>query len=328
MIKNKRIKSERELINSLPEGGWSFPSKAGINRKSISKKKDQIKKSILINALNERHMTIMIKELSKISKLFHKEGISFIVLKKFSLYNLIGARQSADIDLLIKKRNLLRATSILKKNNYSYNEERRNKEYWIKKGHHLPLINKHNHIKIELHWRIDLKYSPFKIKNRDLWRDSIEQNIKGLRVITLSYEQTVIHLAIHSLYNHKAMDIWPDIKSISLIIKKIPLDWDRLWYYSNRWKTDNFVYIALSLAQKEFNVKLPEVYKNKLNRNSPQLFILKQLVKMRAYKEEKKINLISDILWEILLTEGLVNRINIIQRGLYALSHPSKRTGQ
>ncbi len=131
---------------------------------------------------NERNKNILI-EINKIEKELKKNKIDFVFLKGSSLLKTIykkniGIRMMHDIDILIKKNQIIKAKKKL--NNLNYKD--RGFENKIVKNLHLPiLINKDKNIGVEIHYELTKENSFFDynkiFENNNLNILSINENL-------------------------------------------------------------------------------------------------------------------------------------------------------
>lgn len=107
------------------------------------------------------HSLQAIKEIHEINTLFTKEGLTPIYLKGIALqkeYEDISLRPMVDVDILLKKEELLKAYKTLHKNNFLRSDEKQyinknNINHFCKRFHHIQIFTKNN-ISIELHHRV------------------------------------------------------------------------------------------------------------------------------------------------------------------------------
>ena len=98
------------------------------------------------------HSLQAIKEIHEINTLFTKEGLTPIYLKGIALqkeYEDISLRPMVDVDILLKKEELLKAYNTLHKNNFLRSDEKQyinkyNINHFCKRFHHIHIFTKNN----------------------------------------------------------------------------------------------------------------------------------------------------------------------------------------
>lgn len=228
------------------------------------------------------HHERLLKELTFLFRIFRENEIPLIVLKGIplsqELYNSPYLRPTSDIDLLIKKRDLEKACSLLTQAGY---KTRENKIIDITKippkrqGRHLPDLKKEN-IKLDLHRTLTPENWDFDISENFFWERTYEVKIDFNNFTTLNPELLFIHLCIHAI-EHSFMFIL--LYDISLTTKKYELDWNKIYLLSKRYKLSTFIYYILLQSIKIYDVDLPKNIFLKFKKDSSiiKLFILKKL---------------------------------------------------
>jgi len=167
------------------------------------------------NKIEQRYFQItkrnllLANETIKIIKLLEAEGIKAIPIKGvflgYQLYGTFNDRETRDIDLLIKKEDVLNAVNIIKKNNYQLYESITNHINNLESSHctinEFLLQDKENKITIELHWQFfDFSLIGKEIME-DFWKNpdkiSLQQNIIIVPNIIQQMQLGVLHGTKH-----------------------------------------------------------------------------------------------------------------------------------
>ncbi len=171
----------------------------------ISKDAD-IPPSILrgLKILSLRHNganTILQSSLKEILQKLESEGINCLVLKGAALsqtvYPEIGYRPMRDIDLLLHKRDVHRAHSVLQQIDYCSSNEKLPKDYY-----HLPPLFKEvqgMQVCVELHSGIFPDDPPYytQLDFDTLYRDRKDFDVDGYRASCFAYEEMLWHVFQH-----------------------------------------------------------------------------------------------------------------------------------
>ena len=174
-------------------------------------------KTYMVNQSNFSDLTAIIKSLTA-------AGIRVILLKGAHLapfvYQDMGIRWMADIDILILRAHLHQANDILIKMGYSYpyvngtavwDDFGKRKEVgdqaavidWYKAHHmHLNYFNPNGLQNLELHYGIARNASPFSIDTEGLWKRAQTEDLRGTPVQVLSPEDLILHISLHDAYYH------------------------------------------------------------------------------------------------------------------------------
>ncbi|KPK96863.1 MAG: hypothetical protein AMJ95_11975 [Omnitrophica WOR_2 bacterium SM23_72] len=222
--------------------------------------------------------------LKKISERFNQEGIPFIVLKGLSLaegvYQDAGLRPTGDLDILVKRMDVLMADRILNGFDYkkpfhssdlsriSYSAYRNSLLYYQPQAHP-PHIH--------LFWHIINLY-PYdenilnKIDIEKIWDDAVEIRIANIALKTFSIYHQIIYLCLHALTHlYRPLILLCDIdKLISLEGEKI--DWDILIQESFNFGLSKAVYHGLYVASQVLGTDIPAVVLHQLKPTRISLF--------------------------------------------------------
>jgi len=141
-------------------------------------------------------------ELLNILKEAKRENLLLIPIKGLSLaeygYNRFGLRQMLDIDLLVKETDLVKAELILRRLGYKKRLTKGSEEYWLTKQCHLEFMKKNgdSNTLVDLHFSLDFnRYGKQVLIN--LWDRLQKHAIEGEECFLLSYEDSLISLALH-----------------------------------------------------------------------------------------------------------------------------------
>jgi len=145
-------------------------------------------------------------ELGKVLTLLKIEGIPVVVLKGAHLaeavYGNIALRQMCDVDLMVRKADLERTAEKLEKFGY-----RPSKPFWVESHcemiQHLPPFLKAGATSIEIHHSLTNPNGPFNINADELWQRVGTAKIANLKVLVLSPEDLLLHLCLHTSYQHR-----------------------------------------------------------------------------------------------------------------------------
>ncbi len=144
-------------------------------------------------------------DLSKILKTLQQENIPVILLKGAHLaqvvYGNIALRPMGDIDLLVRKNDLPKAKELLLGLGYSPFKEIDIATACVG-SQHLPPMVKQDAPPVELHWTIENPTRPFTIDIDGLWQRTQPSSVANFDTLTLSPEDLLLHLCLHTSAHH------------------------------------------------------------------------------------------------------------------------------
>lgn len=206
--------------------------------------------------------TSLFFEASKILKSLADNQLPIIALKGLSLaksiYGDIALRPMADMDLLVKEEDLVRAGRILL--TLGYKQDFPAWESTLKIYHHLPPFTNKNGAIIELHWNIVTPNRPIQVDLDGLWERAGLIKVDNVEVRALSPEDLFFHLCIHACDNlPTGLDLIP-LCDIAGLIKTSAdkIDWQILIERATRWGGQKCVYLMLLLVRELLGAAPPE----------------------------------------------------------------------
>lgn len=158
-----------------------------------------LRDAYLVNgAKNAQHY----RHLGGILRAFHAAGLEVIVLKGTHLaalaYESPALRTMADIDLLLRRRDVARGAGILETLGFRSKVPGVDIDDWCVHAKHLPEYIKPHCPAVELHWTLYPPGSPFQLAAEDLWNRSRAVTLAGESTRVLSAEHLLIHLCTHT----------------------------------------------------------------------------------------------------------------------------------
>jgi hypothetical protein len=223
-----------------------------------------------------KRSTRLYHELAKVLRALRDNGISVIVLKGAHLseiiYGDIALRPMSDVDLLVRKADLLRAGEILLELGYTPFSHRW-REAVDAASHHLPPFSKQDAAPVEIHWtvtRVADHYkrltAHFQIDVDGLWKRARPASIADVQVLTLSPEDLLLHLCLHASYHHGFRVGLGDFCDITHTIQhyRDEMDWAQVQACARQWRADRCVYLVLRLAQELLEATVPDAVLNAL----------------------------------------------------------------
>jgi len=197
--------------------------------------------------------------LSEVLKRLQGGGIDVIVLKGAYLaktvYQSQALRAMGDIDLLVKKADLGQAEKILLEMGYGPTERPSIKAQCV--APHLVAFTKKDAFRVEIHWTLFTQ--PLKIMVDTLWEQTRPFTVAGIQVLSLSPENLLFHLCIHTAVQNGFFGIrfLCDIHN-TIRYYQDEIDWEILFHRARQWKAEKAVYLALYVARDCLAASVPE----------------------------------------------------------------------
>lgn len=208
------------------------------------------------------------QELNKLLGWLGAENIPVIVLKGAYLANAVyedvGLRIMSDIDILVKQEDVLRVERELMAWGYLPNpgEDVNNQDSY----HFRYTLTKINCI-IEIHWKLLQSYFPFQVDTEELWNRAQPVTLAQIPTLTLSPDDTLLHLCLHIVKHAYKFRIKHDTRISTLsdvgeVVRRYgsDLNWQEIGARAHQWGTVCAVYLILRLAQELLGVPVPTAW--------------------------------------------------------------------
>lgn len=213
-----------------------------------------------------------LSELRFLLNLCNTRQIPVILLKGIYLadqvYDNPGLREMNDIDLLCKSSDLKPAYRFLTKMGYSSINpvQIENINNVIQQHQHLAPLVKEGVAAFELHWNITRPGKIYSIDPDELWPRAEPIYIAGEKAYSLCPEDLLLHLCIHTSYQHNfSFGLRPFVDIAEVIQKESHrFNWDFFVKRVRRFQCVRGVYLALKIARKFTGAAIPGKVLNQL----------------------------------------------------------------
>lgn len=173
-------------------------------------------------------------ELVCLVKLLADQNIGTVALKgpilALELYGDLGARQSKDLDLVIRPEDIFKADKILQEQGYkrahlsakqlkSHLDWSKDFVYWHPK----------KQICLELHWKLFQDWECFSVFDVALQ----ETELSGIKIKHLSPDYNLLYLCTHGCESAWSSSKWA--LDIQKLLAKYDLNWQLIWQEAERW---------------------------------------------------------------------------------------------
>ncbi len=199
--------------------------------------------------------------LQKVLKILRRESIPVIALKGAHLAELIyddqALRFMGDLDLLVKKDDLMRVDALLLEMGCTPTTINR---IAGEDNNQFVYIMPKRDVSLEIHWSILSSLFPFTIDTDGQWEKSRPVLIAGVDAAVLCPEDLLLHLCLHAGCTHgfePGLRLFCDISEI-LGHYGEDIDWGVVQRRTREWGIGKCVYLTLKLTGEFFEPVLPE----------------------------------------------------------------------
>jgi hypothetical protein len=212
--------------------------------------------------LNATRNLFLVSELLKLLKLFESHGIATIVFKgpvlALCAYGNLSLRQHIDLDILVRKKDIFKAKSLLLSKGYRLSEEiTEEQEVALLRSHHAFVFLPEPPIySVDLHWAIAQPHHANAINNEALWERVESISLGGNSILTFRPEEMLLVLAMHGSKHWWQQLGW--ICDIAQLARSRPdLDWNRVIREADKAGCKKGLLVALELVRNLGAASLP-----------------------------------------------------------------------
>jgi len=216
---------------------------------------------------NSARNTLLTAELCRLINLFRDEGIETIpykgpVLAIFA-YGDIALRRFVDLDVIVKKSDVLKAREILLNQGYKPSKSLSldQQEMLLRTQHNMQFSRDNHRLIIELHWEVAPHLFASTVNGERLWQDLITVELNGTAVKTFSAEDLLFSLCVHGSRHLWERLGW--ICDIAELIARRPLNWTALLERARIADTERMFLLGVYLAQRLLDAPIPPEVKQR-----------------------------------------------------------------
>lgn len=228
-------------------------------------------------------------ELKNILLLFDSAMVEVVVLKGAALIGKIwknaALRPMADIDVLIKKHDIIRAEKLMFNSGYIAREKSYRTKEWYRKYHHhlVPFYNPENGIITEIHTNIFPPDKSIQLDMNKLWTNAEPAKIADIDAKILCLEDIFIHLCLHLFVGTSV----GGIKNLSDIAQTLKcfgerIDWEIIENYAIEVGITDYIYYALYTVNVLLCAEIDDQFltrlKSKSSKKGFEDYLLKKLI--------------------------------------------------
>ena len=221
-----------------------------------------VKRTHEIFLFNASRNVQLFKALCEITDAFSKHGIQVMSFKGLMLsqlaYGNICYRQVGDLDLLVRRQDVIKAIRLLATAGYQSALEINNRRFrkFISTENSIDLYDKQKKIQVELHWKTMDIYVNFPTDYSSYAENSATVRIQNRQLVQFGTEDLLFHLMLHATKH--SWDHLELICCISEIISRREIDWDKLEIIISRNKCTRIFHLSMALVYDLYKTEIPE----------------------------------------------------------------------
>jgi hypothetical protein len=224
---------------------------------------EKLKSAYLANAARN---SLLFRELQLLLRELQERQKPVIVLKGAALVETVyrdrGLRPMSDVDLLIRKEDLIEVENIMFSLGYALNEKQRNrKEWYYAHYHHFEFrkrISPSFAVCCEIHWCLEPPTRPFPIDMEGVWKRATVASITTVPALVMCPEDLLVFLCLHTC-KHRLIGGFRSFCDIAEVVRRYgqEMDWNQVIRRSSEWQINTFVYVPLTLATQLLGAEIP-----------------------------------------------------------------------
>lgn len=234
----------------------------------------QLKKHYLENVARN---TVLTAELCHLITRFAESGIEAIaykgpVLAQFA-YGNVALRRFVDLDVIVKKSDVLQAREILLVENYTPSKSLslNQQELLLRSQHNMQFSRDHHRLIVELHWEVAPHLFSSTVDSEQLWENLVSIDLHGTQVKSLSAADLLFSLCVHGSRHLWERLSW--ICDLAELLTRHSFDWPALLKRAAEADSDRMFLLGLYLANRLLEAPLPAAVKQRCE-SDPRLALL------------------------------------------------------
>jgi len=209
---------------------------------------------------NSQRNLILTNELLALLDRLDVEGILAMPFKgpvlAQELYGDLALRMFTDLDVLVRRKDALRAKEILISEGYrlGHTLTEAQEKIFLRSQHHYHFYNQKK-VHLEVHWQVSPSLYCFSLNTRDLFTRSTRKVIFGKELQTVSPEDLLLILCEHGARHYWRRLAW--IGDLARLAESKEIDWEEVAGRSKRMGCHRLLLLGLFLASGLLRTSLP-----------------------------------------------------------------------
>lgn len=226
----------------------------------LAKLKKRYQENIARNAL-------LTSELCTLLELLDRAGIEAVPYKGPLLalfaYGDATLRRYVDLDIMVRKEDVLKARDVLIQSGYDPAKDLNTKqqELLLRNQHNLQFKRDNDRIIVELHWEVASHLFASSVQADDLWKSLVPMTLGRLTVKTFCADDLLFSLCVHGSRHLWERLGW--ICDIAELISRHQISWDSLLNRAATTDSERMFLLGLCLAERLVDAPVPDQVKAK-----------------------------------------------------------------
>jgi len=216
---------------------------------------------------NSARNTVLTAELCRLIGLFADAGVEAIPYKGPALaafaYDNLALRRFVDLDVIVKKSDVLKAREILLSQGYAPTKSLslEQQELLLRTQHNIQFARDNRRLIVELHWEVAPHLFASSLSAEQLWQHLETIDINGTQVKTLAADDLLFSLCVHGSRHLWERLSW--ICDVAELIQRRTFNWTGLLERAATADTERMFLLGLFLAEKLLDARLPPEVKQR-----------------------------------------------------------------
>jgi hypothetical protein len=211
---------------------------------------------------NATRNALVYRQLSALVRTLQEGSIQVALLKGAHLaafvYGNVALRPMADVDVLVRRTDVQGAGEALLGAGYTPHPSN---AWWRKNGYyHVGYVPPAGGVNVELHWDIDRWPAGDHGQAEGLWQRAEAIRLDGVDALSLSAEDLLLHVCLHTCSQHLLMNGLLGLCDVSAIVEHhgAELQWGEVGRRAGQWAVGKPVQLTLRLARELLGAPVPE----------------------------------------------------------------------
>lgn len=210
-------------------------------------------------------------ELAETVRMLDAASVPVVVLKGAHLctevYRNPALREMQDIDILVPKSSLDEAVTLIRDRGYA---SRSTSAGLAEQSKHAPRLEANGRAPIEVHWSLTGPHEPYAVPPDEFWSRSVSITIAGTPMRGLSTEDLLLHLCLHTSYQHQfELGLRPMADIAALLDVRRDVDWNAVASRAHTYGWRRGVHVTLALARELARAPVPSSVFHRLAADGP-----------------------------------------------------------
>ena len=221
---------------------------------------------------NVARNTVLTAELCRLIARFADSGIDAIPYKGPALalfaYGNLALRRFVDLDVIVKKADVLKAREILLAEGYTPSKSLslNQQDLLLRTQHNMQFSRDNHRLIIELHWEVAPHLFASTVSSEELWENLGTVDLNGAPVKTLSAADLLFSLCVHGSRHLWERLGW--ICDIAELLARHSFDWPALLKRASQADIERMFLLGLYLAEQLLDAPLPAEVKKRCESDS------------------------------------------------------------